>query len=98
VRRARVTLFRFEVVQGGRGHRENLYIDPAFIHKRDAPLPQIVQPLLNVCPIERRGAFLPKSETLPMPLEFQRLESALQSQSASQFCLFSMSGPQDAYL
>jgi hypothetical protein len=52
-------------VQGWRGHRENLYIHPAFIHKRYAPLPQIVQPLLNFSPIEPGGTLLPDRRRCP---------------------------------
>lgn len=50
-------LRRFEVVQAGCRHGEDLHIDAAFVHERQPHFPEIIEPLFDLTPVERCGTF-----------------------------------------
>ena len=47
------------VVQARRGHGEDLHINAAFVHQRQPPLSQVIEPCFDLAPVKRGGAFLP---------------------------------------
>src|SRR5271154_1786918 len=50
--------FRLEVVQGWSGHRQNLHLYPAFVHKSYPTLFQVAEPFLDLAPVEPGSALL----------------------------------------
>lgn len=70
-------LFRFEIVKGGRGDGENLHVDAAFIHQREATLTQVVEPLYDFATVKAGRALLSDGGGCPCGTDFRRDEVLL---------------------